>query len=391
MRIGDVAERAGVNVETLRYYERRGLLPEPFRSPGGHRDYDDDTVRFVRAVKEAQTLGFSLSEIEEYMSLTRRAPSRAPAEGRRRLTAKLEEIDEKIAALRRMRAGVERALYERWDSVETSTSTAAYLARRGQDPVGVPLHITNGESAASTLRAASIEGVVLSWDDVLHVGPLAFDPAESRRVRSRFLAEQGWGEAAAIEADLARRDELLARADHVVLWFEHDVVDQLQLLQILSQLGPDTEIELVQTDHYLGSLEARRRSKGSGRSAGRSTRRRSRPRARAGAPSSPATSTRTFRCCRMWLPPCVDSPQEPDRTKRQLLDALTDGPRTAVQLFLANQEREEAIFLGDTWAYLFVYELWEEGRLAPVGGGPMPLPPPRGDTATFASTMLEAR
>ena len=83
--------------------------------------------------------------------------------------------------------------------------------------------------------------------------------------------------------------------------------------------------------------------------------------------------------------------QEPDRTKRQLLDALTDGPRTAVQLFLANQEREEAIFLGDSWAYLFVYELWQEGRLAPVGGGPMPLPPPRGDTATFASTMLAAR
>ena len=71
----------------------------------------------------------------------------------------------------------------------------------------------------------------------------------------------------------------------------------------------------------------------------------------------------------MWLPPCVDSPQEPDRTKRQLLDALANGPRTAVQLFLANQEREEAIFLGDTWAYLFVYELWEEGKLAPLGGG----------------------
>ena len=83
--------------------------------------------------------------------------------------------------------------------------------------------------------------------------------------------------------------------------------------------------------------------------------------------------------------------QEPDRTKRQLLDALAKGPRTAVQLFLANQEREEAIFLGDSWAYLFVYELWEEGRLAPVGGGPMPLPPPRGDAATFASTMLAAR
>jgi DNA-binding transcriptional MerR regulator len=390
MRIGDVAERAGVNVETLRYYERRGLVPEPVRSPGGHRDYDDDTVRFVRAVKEAQTLGFSLAEIEEYMSLTRRAPSRAPAEGRRRLTAKLEEIDEKIAALRRMRAGVERALYERWESVATSTSTAAYLARRGQDPVGGPLHVTNGESAASTLRTAAIEGVVLSWDDVLHVGPLAFDPAESRRVRSRFLAEQGWGDAAAIEADLARRDELLAREDQVVLWFEHDVVDQLQLLQILSQLGPNAQVELVQTDHYLGSLEADDLE-------GLWPKRR---------PLGPETIAAARESWRSVVAGDLDQDvprlphvaaalrrfaQEPDRTKRQLLDALADGPRTAVQLFLANQEQEEAIFLGDSWAYLFLYELWEEGKLAPLGGGSMPLPPPRGDAATFASTMLEAR
>ena len=60
MRVGEVAERAGVNVETLRYYERRGLLPEPARTPNGHRRYDDETVRFVRAIKEAQGLGFTL-------------------------------------------------------------------------------------------------------------------------------------------------------------------------------------------------------------------------------------------------------------------------------------------------------------------------------------------
>jgi hypothetical protein len=82
---------------------------------------------------------------------------------------------------------------------------------------------------------------------------------------------------------------------------------------------------------------------------------------------------------------------EPARTKRQLLSGLENGPRTAVQLFLANQEQEEAIFLGDSWAFAFLYELWEEGKLAPVGGGTMPLPPPRGDAATFASSMLEAR
>ena len=52
MRVGEVAERAGVNVETLRYYERRGLLPTPDRTPSRHRRYDEETVRFLGAIKE---------------------------------------------------------------------------------------------------------------------------------------------------------------------------------------------------------------------------------------------------------------------------------------------------------------------------------------------------
>jgi DNA-binding transcriptional MerR regulator len=388
MRIGEVANLAGVNLETLRYYERRGLLPEPERSPGGHRDYGEDAVRFVRAVKEAQSLGFSLSEIEEYMSLTRRAPARAPVEERQRLMAKLEEIDAKLTALRRMRAGIERALYERWDELDSSTSAAAYLARRGGPPVGEPLHVTNGESAASSLRETGLEGVVLSWDDVLHVGPLAFDPAESRRLRAGFLAAQGWGDAEAIEADLERRDELLARAGSVVLWFEHDLVDQLQLLQILAQVA-EAEVELIQTDVYLGSLEpaklealwpARGRLQdatiAAAREAWRGVTQRDLDQ---DVPKLPHVRRALARLS-----------EEPARTKRQLLAALADGPRTPAQLFAANQAQEEAIFLGDTWCFLFLHELAEEGRIAPVGGGPMPLPPPRGDAATFASTMVEA-
>jgi DNA-binding transcriptional MerR regulator len=260
MRVGEVAVRAGVNVETLRYYERRGLLPEPARSVGGHREYGADTVRFVRAVKEAQSLGFSLAEIEEYLSLTRRDPNAAPAAARERLDGKLEAVDAKMAALRTMRAGLVRARYELWDSVAHSTSNAAYLARGGRDPdlEGVPLHVTNGESVASTLRTTSLEGVVLSWDDVLHVGPLAVDPAESRPLRARFLAEHGWGDEAAILAELERRDALLARARVLVLWFEHDLFDQLQLLQVLAQLDDEAEVELVQADDFLGSYDADR-------------------------------------------------------------------------------------------------------------------------------------
>jgi len=65
VRVGEVATRAGVNVETLRYYERRGLLADPEREPSGHRRYDEDTVRFLRAIKDAQAVGFTLAEIAE--------------------------------------------------------------------------------------------------------------------------------------------------------------------------------------------------------------------------------------------------------------------------------------------------------------------------------------
>src|SRR4051812_29224415 len=105
MRIGKLAEHAGVNIETLRYYERRGLLPEPVRTPGGHREYGQEAVRFVRAVKEAQTLGFTLAEIEEYLALTNRAPSTAATTSRERLEQKLADLDERLVALRTMRSG----------------------------------------------------------------------------------------------------------------------------------------------------------------------------------------------------------------------------------------------------------------------------------------------
>jgi DNA-binding transcriptional MerR regulator len=396
VRVGEVAERAGVNVETLRDYERRGLLPEPRRSPGGHRDYDEDAVRFVRAVKEAQTLGFSLSEIAEYATLTRRAPRHASEAVRTRLVGKLGQIDEKTAALQRMRAGILRALDERWQSVERSTSNAAYLARAGRDPIlrpGEPLHVTNGESAASTMRESALEGVVLSWDDVLHVGPLAGDAAESRRLRAAFLAETGWGEADAIETDLQRRDDLLARADRVALWFEHDLVDQLQLLQVLSQLPATTAVELVQTDEHLGGMTARQLEAAWPRRVplDASTRAAARDAWRGVVSEDLDQDVPALPFLRSALRRLAEERETPSRTKRQLLAALADGPKTALQLFFANQAREEAIFLGDSWAFLFLYELWQDGELRRVGGGPMPLPPPRGDTAAFASMMLEAR
>jgi DNA-binding transcriptional MerR regulator len=71
---GEVARRAGVSVGTLRYYERRGLLPEPARTPGGHRRYDEEAVRFLRSIKEAQAIGFTLAELRALRVPGRRRP-----------------------------------------------------------------------------------------------------------------------------------------------------------------------------------------------------------------------------------------------------------------------------------------------------------------------------
>ncbi|HEV2872157.1 MAG TPA: MerR family transcriptional regulator, partial [Actinomycetota bacterium] len=76
LRTGELADRAGVNVQTLRYYERRGLLAAPARRPSGQREYPEDTVRLLRTIKAVQRLGFTLAEIEELLTLSehRRGP-----------------------------------------------------------------------------------------------------------------------------------------------------------------------------------------------------------------------------------------------------------------------------------------------------------------------------
>ncbi|MGH9075039.1 MAG: MerR family transcriptional regulator, partial [Acidimicrobiales bacterium] len=75
MRSSEVAVAAGVNVQTLRYYERRGLLSEPDRLGSGYRAYGPEAVRVVRFVKRAQALGFSLEEVESLLELAAGGPS----------------------------------------------------------------------------------------------------------------------------------------------------------------------------------------------------------------------------------------------------------------------------------------------------------------------------
>ncbi len=106
IKTGEVAARAGVNIQTLRYYERRGLLKPPPRRPSGFRKYPEEAVRIVRFIKHAQQLGFTLREIDELLRL-REDRDRTCAQVQRAAEAKIEDIDSKLNRLTAVRSALE--------------------------------------------------------------------------------------------------------------------------------------------------------------------------------------------------------------------------------------------------------------------------------------------
>ncbi len=110
MRIGEVATAAGVGVETIRFYERKGLIKQPPKpANGGFRSYPKDTVARIRFVRKAQQLGFSLKEIEELLSLVSN-PSSDCATVREQATRKRQDVDAKIAQLLSIRASLDQLI-----------------------------------------------------------------------------------------------------------------------------------------------------------------------------------------------------------------------------------------------------------------------------------------
>lgn len=123
------------------------------------------------------------------------------------------------------------------------------------------LHITNGESVVGTFRQVRFPGTYLSWIDVLHDGPVPQTAtlSELSDVRAQALAGFGAGDYEDIRAGFAARDQALEsfrKHEEVVLWFEHDLFDQLQLIQVLDWFAEQetgkTKLSLVQTDSYPG-------------------------------------------------------------------------------------------------------------------------------------------
>ncbi len=102
LHIGEVAARAEVNVQTLRYYERRGLLDEPERSRSGYRRYPLETVRLIKFIKRAQELGFTLTDVEDLLRL-RQVRRRDRQRIRALAEEKVRDVDEKIRQLKSIR------------------------------------------------------------------------------------------------------------------------------------------------------------------------------------------------------------------------------------------------------------------------------------------------
>src|SRR4051794_29033406 len=280
-------------------------------------------------------------------------------------------------------------------------------ARAGRD---LMLHVTNGDSAVVGIEATGVGGDVVPWRDALHEGPLPADAdaAELRAVRARFLAESGWGDADAIEAGMRARDERLAAArdtgEPIVLWFEHDLYDQLQLLQVLDAIDGAAAVEAILPDRFLGAMPpdelaalwderapVRRDEIALARLAWEAV--------RAPEPAGIGALLDTHTAALPHLAPALrrlleELPAVGDglsRTERQALAALAAGARTPPEVFVAAQRAEEAAFLGDTWMWTRLYELGRgERRLVRTrAGAPVGPPPPLPGSEGFTAQELE--
>lgn len=106
--VGTLARLAGVQIDTLRYYERRRILPAPARNAAGYRTFTQADVNRVRFIKQAQALGFTLAEIESLLILRTSRSGKKCATVRARAQAKAQDIDQKIQALRAMKKALEK-------------------------------------------------------------------------------------------------------------------------------------------------------------------------------------------------------------------------------------------------------------------------------------------
>jgi hypothetical protein len=125
------------------------------------------------------------------------------------------------------------------------------------------LHITNGDHAADVIRATGVRGDILPWRDCLHEGPVraGLSLEELSRERAKFIRDAGWADERFVLETFQERDAAFRKAnehDEIVLWFEHDLYDQLQLIQVLDGLYGFARATLICEAEYLGRMQPER-------------------------------------------------------------------------------------------------------------------------------------
>lgn len=213
LTIGDVARRAGLGVETIRFYERRGLVRRPPRPATGFRTYPEETVARIRFIRQAQAIGFTLQEIAGLLAL-RVAPGTDCAAVRARATAKLANVDARLAELGRIRAALAKlvamcpgsgavarcTILDALDSAaEIRTVPAArrpgQRKRGGKDMKSLELKIEgmHCDGCASTIEALLAREPGVKGASVTYAagkGQILYDPAATDPVRIAATIER---------------------------------------------------------------------------------------------------------------------------------------------------------------------------------------------------------
>lgn len=239
------------------------------------------------------------------------------------------------------------------------------------------LHFTNGDQAAENMRAGGITGAIIPWRDVLHEGPVpaSLSLAELSRVRAEWLTRNGLGDVAEIQRPFTERDDMLRRYadfDEVVLWFEWELYDQLQLIQILDLLAGSasdgraetaTRLSIVSFEGYLGLVHP---EEFSGLDDNRrditdemlEEARRAWNAFRSGDPRKLEAFAREGSCLleflelSLWrhLEELPSTRNGLSRSESQILEAVSQGPLSFQEIFKRTSNREERIFCGDSMA-----------------------------------------
>ena len=254
------------------------------------------------------------------------------------------------------------------------------------------LHVTNGLSARARILDAGVAGPVISWDDVLHEGPVrAVAPGRFRAERATYIASRGWALRAVALAGLEARDAALQTAldagEEIALWFEDDLYDALQLIQAVERIDrhigratwtlvplgglPFRGIPERPTDELTEAYATRAMPNGAGAYAGRVW-----DAFTAGdvlaldaLSRAPAPLEAVPSALRRLLEELPNVNDRLGRTERVLLEATADRPVTGIEAFVACARREKRPFLGDTVAFDRLDGLVASGLVETSGRG----------------------